>query len=103
MENNNKELIKYFWFKNSETEKEICNILREFEGVKKGGEEQYLINTHLQRKALLLGKFVILLKKLWVQHNHLAFSDFNGLITNALGMINDELKGMKIKRKNGKD
>ena len=88
-----------YGFKNSETEKEIFKILREFEGVKQGQENEYLKLNNLTDKAILLEELKIIMKKFWFANQHISFTDLKGLISVAIDDIQFTLMKNIEKRK----
>jgi len=77
-------LSSFFIFKNKETEVEILKILNSHEGIFEEEAERYLNFSHSRVKAGLFVDVKNIVRKFWVDHKELPFSDVVGLFNMVL-------------------
>lgn len=77
-------LSSFFRFKNYQTEVEILKILNTHEGVLEDQAEKYLNFSHQIIKAELFIETKDVIRKFWIKHKELPFSDVIGLFDMAL-------------------
>jgi len=77
----------FFDFKNEETLPAIMEVISQYEGILPEKIDQYFHQVHSKKKAQLFVEAKRYLQKFWLEHPHLALSDFCGLINLALDDI----------------